>query len=684
MKRVLLIPLLLFNVYLVRAQINADTSQLDEVVLKAYFTDQPLLRATGSVSVIGSPELRRQAPFSLLPAVNTASGVRMEERSPGSYRLSIRGSLLRSPFGIRNVKVYLDDFILTDAGGNSYLNLFDASFVGRMEILKGPEGSIFGASSGGVVLIHSPGQQSDSSRLSASFSGGSYGLMYQNLSYHNRIGRLELGLNQAYQRSDGYRENSGLSRKSLQLTPKWSYSARAAINMLVLYSDLKYQTPGGLTLAQMQANPRSARPSTAFAPGAAEQRAGVENETVLAGISHAMQLAPRLRHVVSVTTSATNFTNPFITTYEVRKEKSAGLRTYLEYRSRQQSQSWNWQYGLETQTTASEKRNYVNNLGAPDQAQDFVDFSATQSFLFARFAWQPGQRLSTEAALSLNFYQYQFQGIYPEVTDRQIRNFKSQLMPRLALSYALSDVLSLRASASKGYSAPTLEEVRPSNRIVNTDLEPEIGWNYEAGFRLIAGNGRVYADAVAYQYRLNRAIVRRVDAADAEYFTNAGKTDQRGVELQLKTWVLPLKASGFLRGFRLNESYSLSDFKFDEYSINALSFAGNRLAGVPRHNLVTALDLYFPFRLNLYLQHNFVSAIPLNDENAAFADKYHLMQAKINWNGTVANKLIQLFAGADNLLNVSYSLGNDLNAFGSRFFNPSPNRNYYAGLGIRF
>ena len=42
----------------------------------------------------------------------------MEERSPGSYRLSIRGSLLRSPFGVRNVKLYLDDFIFTDAGGN--------------------------------------------------------------------------------------------------------------------------------------------------------------------------------------------------------------------------------------------------------------------------------------------------------------------------------------------------------------------------------------------------------------------------------------------------------------------------------------------------------------------------------------------------------------------------------------
>ncbi|MEJ0103149.1 MAG: hypothetical protein WDO19_11585 [Bacteroidota bacterium] len=39
--------------------------------------------------------------------MNNTPGVRMEERSPGSYRLNLRGSTLRSPFGVRNVKVYL-------------------------------------------------------------------------------------------------------------------------------------------------------------------------------------------------------------------------------------------------------------------------------------------------------------------------------------------------------------------------------------------------------------------------------------------------------------------------------------------------------------------------------------------------------------------------------------------------
>src|SRR5690606_18301764 len=85
-----------------------DTTHLEEVTVKAYFVEQPLLRLTASAGVVTDQTLENQSGISMLPAVNTVPGVRMEERSPGSYRLSVRGSLLRSPFGVRNVKVYLD------------------------------------------------------------------------------------------------------------------------------------------------------------------------------------------------------------------------------------------------------------------------------------------------------------------------------------------------------------------------------------------------------------------------------------------------------------------------------------------------------------------------------------------------------------------------------------------------
>src|SRR5690606_18347423 len=121
---------------------------LKTITVKAYLQEQSLFRLTTSVGAISRTQLENQTQTSLLPSINTIAGVRMEERSPGSYRLSIRGSLLRSPFGVRNVKVYYDKLPLTDAGGNTYLNSLDAAAISGISILKGPDGSLFGANSG--------------------------------------------------------------------------------------------------------------------------------------------------------------------------------------------------------------------------------------------------------------------------------------------------------------------------------------------------------------------------------------------------------------------------------------------------------------------------------------------------------------------------------------------------------
>src|SRR5690606_3655794 len=98
------------------------------------------------------------------------------------FRLSIRGSLLRSPFGVRNVKVYYDEIPLTDAGGNTYLNSLDAGSISEINILKGPDGSLFGANSGGVVLLSPTGSGAHSNEAKASVTTGSYGLIHQQLS----------------------------------------------------------------------------------------------------------------------------------------------------------------------------------------------------------------------------------------------------------------------------------------------------------------------------------------------------------------------------------------------------------------------------------------------------------------------------------------------------------------------
>src|SRR5690242_6053532 len=67
---------------------SADSSDLlDEVLVQAYEANRKLIRVPAPVSVINHAQLNRFNNISLVPALNTVPGVRMEERSPGSYRL---------------------------------------------------------------------------------------------------------------------------------------------------------------------------------------------------------------------------------------------------------------------------------------------------------------------------------------------------------------------------------------------------------------------------------------------------------------------------------------------------------------------------------------------------------------------------------------------------------------------
>ena len=132
-----------------------SSDMLDEVVVRGFESNRRLIEVAAPISVINRSQLTRYNNISLLPALNTAPGVRMEERSPGSYRLNIRGSSLRSPFGVRNVKVYYNNIPYTDPGGNTFFNQLGLYNVASVEILKGPASSLYGAGTGGVILLNS-------------------------------------------------------------------------------------------------------------------------------------------------------------------------------------------------------------------------------------------------------------------------------------------------------------------------------------------------------------------------------------------------------------------------------------------------------------------------------------------------------------------------------------------------
>lgn len=684
--------LLLYNT--AHSQAPADSTSLDtnkhlhEVTVRGYLSERPLLNIPASVSVLNAQQLGLQPGNSLVTTMNTIPGVRMEERSPGSYRLAIRGSLLRSPFGVRDVKVYFDEIPLTDAGGNTYLNAIDVGSVQGIEILKGPDGSLFGANSGGVVLINPVNKYAASTnRITAGINGGSYGLLHQNVSFQNLSGNNLVNISQAYQGYNGYRQNSSMHRNYLQFVDQLNYSPTNRIKAVAFYSDLDYQTPGGLTLGQMQTNPAAARLGTSAIPGAVDLKAAVYSKMLFAGLVNDMRLTSRLRNVFTVFGTHVGFSNPSFTTYEQRDENTFGLRTYFELSGPQRkSLTWKINLGGEWQQTKSAIDNYGNNHGLKDTTQTRDMIHTTQSFIFTRFEASIGQKLQVEAALSLNNYQYQFENLYPLVQTSFVkRPFNAELMPRMALSYQLTHDFIWRASLSRGYSTPTTGEVRPTDHTINPLLQAQDGYNYETGLRLRNKDERFLLDASIFYYRLNNAIVQLTHDDGTAYYTNAGGTNQPGLELYFTGWLIKQNSPGFIRGLQLNQSYTYSKFTFREYQDAIKNYTGNNLTGVPRQAIVTSVYFLLPRRLYLFSQYSFTDKLPLNDANTVYAPAYHLLEARFGWRHLLKGKTqIEIDAGADNLLNQNYSLGNDLNAAGSRYYNPAPLRNYFGGVGLRY
>jgi len=674
-------------------ELKTDTiTPLHEVVIRPYFSPVSLQRATGSIGLADSAVLDKQSATSLVGTLNTLSGVRMEERSPGSYRLSIRGSLLRSPFGVRNVKIYFDDFPLTDAGGNSYLNALDVSGTTALQVLKGPQSSIFGANSGGVVLIRPQGstgfdQTGQPGNRLAQFSaeGGSYGSFRESASLDQQYGRYRFNITQAYQRSDGYRDHSAMNRKYFQTLQQFDYTGNASLKALLFYSDLHYNTPGGLTAAQFAANPQASRPATPATRSAIEQQAGIYSKTFYAGLSNNWTISQHFRHVISVFGSYTDFKNPFITNYEHRMETTLGLRSYLEYAAQTTHANWKVNAGLESMKTGTRFNNYDNDFGRPAAVQAADHLNADAHFGFLQLTADLYGKLLIELSSSLNLYGYDYKSTAPVATVRKAVDFTDQLMPRAAVSYLISDAFSWRASVSKGYSPPTLAEVRASNNVINTGLQAEKGWNYETGFRLKALDGRFFADLNGFHYQLRDAIVRRLDQQDREYFVNAGGTRQWGLETGVSWQLLPQRSHGTIRGLMLRNAYTLSRFRFGNYVSGNNDYSGNALTGVPKAVVVSSAELQLPDAVYAFFQHNYTSSIPLNDANSVYARKYHLLQARVGWkNLRIGTTALEIFAGGDNLLNQTYSLGNDLNAMGNRYFNAAAKRNFYGGLAVKF
>jgi len=666
--------------------LTRDTELLQEVKIEAYESYRPVNEVAGSIGIIRKQDLERFDETSLVPTFNQIPGVRMEQRSTGSYRISIRGSALRAPFDVRNVKVYWNNIPLTEPGGNTPFNLQDVNNIQNVEIIKGPASSLYGAGIGGVVNLKSENLFNNTSAVSTSFTGGSFGLSRYTLDASIVDSQKAFKIAYASQKSDGYREHSAFDRKVFHLGAAFKNGNVGEFRTDIVYTDLFYEIPGGLTQEEYDENPRQARPGNPFVAGSVASNASISVKNLLAGISYDVPLNEKLNFLTTLYANVADFENPFNLDYKREAQQGYGGRSRINLSGRIAGTETMLTIGGEYQFRFASARNYGNNMGLPDTL-NFDDELRTRQYLgFAQYEIFFPKRWILTTGMSVNNVKYD---IYRLVDsngasgDRLDKAFQTQWMPRVGLVKTF-DNLALHGSISYGFSPPTLEEVRTNEGSINLELEPEKGINYEIGARGNTFQNRLEFDLSLFYLKLSETIVDYTSERGTDLFRNAGSTDQKGLELGLNFLVMD-KPYALISRVNLRLNYAYHHFEFNDYVKSEEDYSGNQITGVAPQTVWAGVDIGSKIGFYGNLNYNYTDEIPLTDANDVFADSYHLVTSKLGFKKNFGKKVIlDIFAGADNLLDERYSLGNDLNPFGGRYYQPAPERNYYGWLSVTY
>ncbi|HEY4149770.1 MAG TPA: TonB-dependent receptor, partial [Chitinophagaceae bacterium] len=617
----------------------------------------------------------------LVSGLNTISGVRMEERSPGSYRISIRGSSLRSPFGVRNVKVYWNNIPVTDAGGDTYFNQFAFNNFATIEIFKGPVGSMYGAGTGGLILLNSF-EAGWKPSVNAEYVTGSYGL--QNVLVSVALGSKDNRsiISYAHNQSNGYRDHTFSRKDNVSYVTELKHTDRQQLTASIFYTDMYYQTPGGLTKTEWMANPRQARPAAGGFPSADAVKAAIFQKTFIAGISNEYTFSPEFKNTTTLSGSFAQIKNPTFRNYERRLEPNVSGRTVFSYEKKTDATKIQWVAGGEWQEGFYNTQVSNNRNGNQDtiQTNDDILYSSYSVFTQGDISINESWFITLGASINKSEVNFRRLNLYP-VKD-QDQAYKDEWAPRLAILKKIGNHNSVFASITRGFSPPGISELLPSTGVISTNLQAEEGINYELGARASLFKGSLRLEAIGFYFDLNHALVTRKDNSGADYYVNAGNTKQRGIECSAD--YTKFFHHSFIEYLSVQPALTVSDFTYGSYQKDTSSYNGHQLPGVPSHTLSVVADLQSA--KGYYINTTWYSSakIYLDDANSAVAAPYHLLGARLGWKGAVRHNMkLNLYVGADNLLNENYSLGDDINATGGRYYNPAAGRNYYVGLSFQ-
>ncbi|MDR7335129.1 TonB-dependent receptor [Roseateles asaccharophilus] len=676
------------------AAAHAAPTVLEPVVVTATRTEAAPFDVPASITRIDGDELRAgRAQVNLSEGLGGVPGLLARDRQnyAQDVQISVRGFGARASFGIRGVRLYVDDIPATLPDGQGQITNVEIGTVGRVEVLRGPFSALYGNSSGGIISIYSQ-TPSGPPRVEAGVAFGSDGMRRTAASASGSTGTIGYTLGASRFETDGYRQHSRTERRLANARLNFKLGSDTQLTVIANSVDLpEAQDPLGLTRAQWQADPRGVDPGAL----SFDTRKTMKQQQGGLVLEHGIDAANTLRAMVyrghrttmqfqsiPVATQA-NALHPGGVIDLTRDYQGADLR-------------WRWK-GETTSVVAgiaadelSEHRmgrqNFIGTtLGVEGALRRDERNRVSNADPYLQAEWRPTPAWLLSAGVRRSDVKFRSTDAYITRTnpDDSGSASYSATLPVLGVSYAVDERLRVYATAGRGFETPTLNELayRASGATgMNFALQASLSRSVEAGLKARPWDGGELTLAL-FQTGTKNEIVTQTNVGGRSTFQNAGATRRRGLEASGQFQLAPtLQAQ--LAATWLDARYRDGFVTCTATPCAAASTpiaAGNRIPGIARTSLFGALTWQPMGGWRIGAEARALSKVYVNDLNNDAAPGYATLAAHVGYQVSVGPWDLGALLRVDNLADRRYAGSVIVNDGNGRFFEPAPGRAWVVG-----
>jgi iron complex outermembrane receptor protein len=524
------------------------SARLEEIVITAERRPSTVQETPSSVTVFGASQLQASQIDDLRNVAALTSGLVIGGYAAfGDNPISIRG-IGQNPLGVGAddpVAIYLDGVYL----GRSYSDLFDSLDVQRIEVLKGPQGTLYGRNATGGAINIITRTPSDDLEAIAETRFGNFGERLARILLGGPIvqGKVAAQVSFSEHHLDGYATNR------FDGSPTGNQNGLTASAKLVL-------TPSDKLTIDVAAD------ADRFAVGLDPKLVSEANQNLLSvddnydgseirrnwGISATVDLDLDWSHLTSISA----FRRAYVDDYIDQDGTAADILKSIPIAERQNQISEEIRLASPTQQTlswiigASYYREHANSFGllpydpGPGVATlVLVSRNETDSYAaFGTLTWAPIDRLTFSAGLRYTYEEKAFTfyqlgsglPVFATIPQSLSRRSNDAFTPKFTAQYRFDPTVMTYLSIGRGFKSGGFAsyDFLPAGAHSPDSFQPEDVWAYEAGIKTDLFDRRLRIDLSLFHEDFANLQVRIPDTFGFISIKNAASANIDGAELE--------------------------------------------------------------------------------------------------------------------------------------------------------